>query len=209
MNQTNLLQKISSLGIAILSAVSTVGLTSKTSQAANIFFLQPGAQLDNDTILDIKIGPNQPLVFNIYADITGYTPSDPRTAGIVLNYDVVTDEYFGALNPNEFRGVDLSGPTVQQIGQFAGVTLNPGIEPHDGIVDFGITLTGVDLFDINQNLIGTESADAFDAPSFNAMGESGTEFNQVVELQKAFEPSSVLGLIVLGGLGLGLKYKKE
>jgi hypothetical protein len=40
MNQANLLQKISSLGVAILSAVSTVGLTSTTSQAADFARLQ-------------------------------------------------------------------------------------------------------------------------------------------------------------------------
>ena len=197
-------------GIAALSAGISISLIAVSAQAASIFFLSPGSQLDDDTILDIRIGPDQPLVFNIFADITGYTPSNPETTGIFLDLDEVTDEYFGAFNPNETRVVDLSGPVVQQIGQFAGVTLNPGIEPHDGIVDFGITLTEVTLFDADENVIGTDPVSSFDAPDVNERGEPGTQFNQVVELQQPIpEPSSLIGLLTLGTLGITSTFKRN
>jgi len=192
-----------------ICALSLTGFDALSSQvnAAGISFTHAGDQLDGDTILDIEIGSNQPLSFDIFADRTGYTPSNPNAAFLQFNLDFFTDtnEYFGA--SSGLAVLDLSGPAVQQIGTFDGVTINPGVKPHDGVVDFGITLTGVNLFDSEENFIGTDPVSAFKSPSFNEFGESGTNFNQVVELQQVPEPLTILGSAT--ALGVGALLKRE
>jgi hypothetical protein len=47
------------------------------------------------------------------------------------------------------------------------LTVNPGIRPHDGVNDFGITLTGVDLYNGGVR-VGSIAVTAFDAPSVTA-----------------------------------------
>lgn len=219
------MQQILRLLPVAICALSITGLDALSSKvdAAEIRFTPKGSQLDGDTILDIKLNLNQPVVvqfgFDIFADITGYTPSNPDTAFIEFELDYFTDknEYSGIPIglPQPYDGrpvtgsrvVSLSGSPVKYLETFTGVIFKPGIEPDDGVVDFGITLTGINLFDNDGNLIGTEPASAFDAPSFNALGESGTEFNQVVEFQQVPEPLTILGSATALGVGALLKRK--
>lgn len=194
--------------ICILGVTGVDALSSQVN-AAGIGFLDPGSQRDGDTILDIEIGSNQPLSFNIFADANGYIPSNPDAAFIQFDLTTFTDsdEYFGAISG--LLVFDLSGPSVQQIGTFNGVTVNPGQKPHDGVVDFGITLTGINLFDSDNNFLGTDPASAFESPSVNAFDQPGTQFNQVVELQQVPEPLTILGSATALGVGSLLKRKSS
>ncbi len=134
-----------------------------------------------------------------------------------LNYFTDNNEYSGTRislpRPDDGRPVigarvvSLSGSPVKYLETFTGGIFKQGLAPDDGVVDFGITLTGINLFDSDGNLIGTEPASAFDAPSFNALGESGTEFNQVVEFQQVPEPLTILGSATALGVGALLKRK--
>jgi hypothetical protein len=204
MNQTNLLKKLSSLGIATFSAIITVGLNSINTKAANIFFLPSGNQLDKDDILEFEIGNNKPLTFDIFADTTNYVVPFQNAAFIGFDIQIQNDEgeyTFGLENINTFNFDLLKGP-VQLINTINGTTVTPGIEPHNGVSDFGITLTKISFFDANNNFIGNDAVNKFDAPGLNILGQKGIEYNQVVELQKRIpEPSSILGLLALGTVG--------
>ena len=194
----------------------TLGLDSLNSevnaQLSNFFFLPPGQQLDGDTILDIELPPGSPISFNVFADPSNFT-FDPNTTQLKFNwvYDYDPSE-LSLVNENILGRVSYtSGSQVPiNVGTIDFIATNPGLRPHDGVLDFGIILLSLSQFDNQGNQIGSEiQGELFDPPRFNNRGEQGNIFNQVVEVQKTPESTSTLGLLSLGILGVGATIKRQ
>lgn len=209
MSQLYFLSKLALVGVVTLSAISAVGFTSTTAQAANLSFTPPGYQLDEDAILDIKIGSNQQLDFTISLNTTGladvvdtfryvvnFDPSELRFEGMV---GLVSQ---GLASNNQIRplGNNLNIPVgaTQPITTMRFRTVNPGIEPHDGIFDFRIS-EAAGRFN-NKNLI----------PKVITYGPSNDHLWQEVEVQQPIpEPTSTLSLFSLGILGAVATLKRK
>ena len=210
----NTVVKMLTLGVATFLGSMTVSVA--PSQAANFFFeskppTPAGAQLDDDPILDILTEPGEILTFDVKFDTTGIV-FDPDTVELTFDYTFQYDAAeltplfdFAALS----KTVDVGSGLVNELSFLVN---QPGISPHDGISDFGITLINVVERNAFGDAINTIAAADFDAPDKNILNLAGTDFNQVVEVQVDVpEPASLLGLLTIGGLGMSslLKQKKR
>ena len=212
---------------ARLLLTSVVGLLAFTAidagfskaNAMNFYFVpvapSENANLDLDPIFDIQTDTNglllspsggQPVSFDIFADITGFTA--PGTADEVsFTWTTTIDSTeLSFVSATANTRVSLAGPAIQQVQRVSYLTVNPGIRPHDGVNDFGITLTGVDLYNGGVR-VGSIAVTAFDAPSVNNLNLPGNEFNQVVEVQSVPEPLTLLGAGTAMGFGAFFKRK--
>lgn len=168
----------------------------------DFFFVPPGVQLDDDRILDILLEPEEPISFDVFLDATG----------LVLNprFTELRGTFNFAFDPGELQFInDVISPAIPgalnliDIVDFIGN--NPGIAPHDGFFDFGITLESVIALDPKNNL-QQDITQFFPIPNRDGFDNPGMEFNQVVEVQRREsvpEPSSIFGLLALGTLGVG------
>ncbi|MFN7909782.1 MAG: PEP-CTERM sorting domain-containing protein, partial [Microcystis sp.] len=93
--------------------------------------------------------------------------------------------------------------TINKLLTVNFLVTNPGRSPHDGVVDFGITLTSVTEIGGSPDF-----TNSFPSPSKNGLNLPGTEFNQVVEVQTP-EPSTILSLLALGTLGAASTLKRK
>lgn len=205
--------------IAISGLIFATDARFSIASATNFYFVPAGTQLDGDPILDIIVSPGDNLSFDVFLDATGVNNDPLGTLNAFWDFTFDPDElqFLGTTDgpgivssvvPNSsnnysvVNGLVLAGVNNRLLTVNFLVT-NPGIHPHDGVVDFGITLTGV---------TGTggspDFTSQFPAPSKNEFDLSGTQFNQVVEVQTP-EPSSAIGFLALGTLGLGATLKRK
>ena len=212
----------SNMKLLLTSAVGLLAFTAidarfSKANAANFFFVpvapSENANLDNDPIFDIEtytngnriVGGGQPVSFNIFADITGFTAQGADEIALTWTTSIdPTELSFVSATAN--TRVSLAGPANQLVKTMSYLTVLPGYRPHDGVSDFGITLTGVDLY--NGGLkVGSVAAADFAAPSVNDLNLPGNQFNQVVEIQAVPEPLTLLGAGTAMAFGAFFKRK--
>ena len=214
----------SNMKLLLTSAVGLLAFTAIDSgfskaNAANFFFVpvapSENANLDNDPIFDIEtdtngnriVGGGQPVSFNIFADITGFTAQGADEIALTWTTSIdPTELSFVSATAN--TRVSLTGQANQLVQTMSYLTVADGLglRPHDGVNDFGITLTGVDLYNGGVQ-VGSIAVTAFDAPSVNNLNLPGNEFNQVVEVQSVPEPLTLLGAGTAMGFGAFFKRK--
>ena len=212
----------SNMKLLLTSAVGLLAFTAidarfSKANAANFFFVpvapSENANLDNDPIFDIEtdtngnriVGGGQPVSFNIFADITGFTAQGADEIALTWTTSIdPTELSFVSATAN--TRVSLAGPANQLVKTMSYLTVLPGYRPHDGVSDFGITLTGVDLY--NGGLkVGSVAVADFAAPSVNDLNLPGNQFNQVVEIQAVPEPLTLLGAGTAMAFGAFFKRK--
>jgi len=195
-------------GYVIFPTSSTVELQGPPLPP-DFFFVQQGGPLDNDLINDIILAPGQLLSFDVLIDTSGV--SLPHS---LSDYQDILVEWDYQYDPSELALISNSNPSNSIIGVndsivstliFNGV--NPGVHPHDGISDFGITLKEV-LY--RSSVWGNYSAlSQFPAPSKDALDNPGTNFNQVVEVQTEETPAPLPVLGALSIFGFSRKLRKR
>jgi hypothetical protein len=175
----------------------------------DFFFVPQGGQLDDDLVNDIILAPGEQLSFDVLIDTSGV--SLPHN---LSDYQDILVEWDYQYDPSELALISNSNPSNSIIGVndsivstliFNGV--NPGVHPHDGISDFGITLKEV-LY--RSSVWGNYSAlSQFPAPSKDALDNPGTNFNQVVEVQTEETPAPLPVLGALSTFGFSRKLRKR
>lgn len=171
----------------------------------DFFFIPPGDQLDNDPILDIMTAPGDVLPFDVMLDTSGVVlPANQSFDNILVDWSFSYDAGELSLLSNTNPGpsvIDLGGGLLSTLTFLA---VDPGLTPHDGISDFGITLHRV-LYQGSQG--DFDATDQFPFPSRDAFDLPGNQFNQVVEVQTP-EPAT-FALLSLGLAALGLSKRKR
>jgi hypothetical protein len=158
----------------------------------DFYFIPPGGQLDGDNIYDIVLSPGEDILFDVVIDTTGLTLphslSDYQDILVKWEYQFDNSELALILNSNPSNSIIGIYDTLVSTLKFVGV--NPGLDPHDGVNDFGITLKDVIY---RSSLWGDYSVfSQFPAPNKDSLNNAGTEFNQVVEVQTP-GPLPILG----------------
>jgi hypothetical protein len=216
-NRTMLVKKVLLTSLLIGGSTLMVDMQFSPAKAANFYFVPAGSQLDNDSILDIVVSPGQEIAFDVFLDTRGV--SSPLTLNSFWNFTYDTGElsFIGTedgpgilnsvvpLGSNQFdvASVLILDNTINKLLTVNFLVTNPGRSPHDGVVDFGITLTSV------TGIGGSpDFTNSFPSPSKNGLNLPGTEFNQVVEVQTT-EPSTILSLLALGTLGAASTLKRK
>lgn len=216
----------SNMKLLLTSAVGLLAFTAidagfSKANAANFFFVpvapseNANLDLNADPIFDIEtdtngnriVGGGQPVSFNIFADITGFTAQGADEIALTWTTSIdPTELSFVSATAN--TRVSLTGQANQLVQTMSYLTVADGLglRPHDGVNDFGITLTGVDLYNGGVR-VGSIAVTAFDAPSVNNLNLPGNEFNQVVEVQSVPEPLTLLGAGTAMGFGAFFKRK--
>ena len=238
MSQTNLLQKLVPVGVVAFSAISVIGITTVPAQASTLgwsngtsdFFsdVNPGegdtftvifspdvtadppddgigaASVDNaDGAFLQAFQPAPPIYLQDLTPAVGnfvYSP-DQSLAGVnEFIYELEDDLVFEFLNEDEDV---IAVATVEEGTQFVGFfdtddSVEFALAPEQGQA---ITVEGIDFGDETFLDDGLE----FEDGSLPAGGEYLAE----VEYSSVPEPTTFFGLLTVGGLGLGLKRKKQ
>lgn len=159
---------------------------------------------DTGDVVDFSAGPMSQLTAN-FTQIDPLPGSPPALAYYQLQNDVVFD-FEEQLNENGFTGLDLkyvipAGVQYNVTGQTANaVTVDFCIQTCEAI-PFWIADDGTGP--MTTGAISTGDVEDLAVPGGGNFGiESATT-------EKTPEPASILGLLAIGGLGLGLKRKKQ
>lgn len=190
-----------------LTLPDSLSIVLSKAQPPNFFFVPPGAQEDFDPILDIIAAPGDILPFNVVLDASGVSLPPKTFSNILVEWDYNWDPNELALlnntNPSPTTIIDLSGGLLSTITFEA---LIPGLHPHDGISDFGITLKKV----LYQGPMGDfDATNQFPAPSLNIFNLPGNAYNQVVEVQRTIVPSPLPLLGIATAFGYSRKLRKR
>ena len=186
-----------------LSLPNSLSIVLTKSQPPNFFFVPPGSQEDLDPILDITTSPGDILPFNVMLDASGVNLPAQTFNNILVewgfDWDPIELKLLDNTKPSPTTILDLAGGLVSQITFEA---LNPGIKPHDGVSDFGITLKKV-LF---QGPLGDiDATNQFPVPNLSQFNLPGNDFNQVVEVQVPAVP----GPLPAFGMGVAFGFARK
>lgn len=198
-------QHLLPLAIFRILSVAAIGLLASPSLslAAAIYFAPAGGQLDADTINDVATVAGETIAFDVVLDTTGFG----STGLLDIRYGFTWDDGRHRDDPGELEltgilgDVDFGPSDIIECAisyaicgiSYTGLPLNK----HDSLTVFTFSVLpalvndGVSDFRIG---IGSASINGVDVTSaFNPL------FQQV-EVQSVPEPSSTLGLVVLGAL---------
>ena len=198
--------------LATIGAVILVLGSVDKAHSANFFFTPSGSQLDSDPILDISTAPGDILSFDVKINDDDIIIPGIFN-GLVADWSFTFDNselgLLSQTNPSPSAVPVGSGDQILSTVTFE--VLNPGLSPHDGLADFGITLNSVVALPLPGNPDEPlDLTDSFPSPSVDNRNLPGEDFNQVVEVQQQVpEPISILGLLTASSLGMTLKRKKQ
>ena len=234
MNQTNLLQRLAPLGVAVFGAIAATGVAIAPVQAAVI----GAAGFDAEGILD-EDGNTTTLedIFNFadeeYSGIfsglaPANTPESPQDNGPIFNPNTyriveVKDLVLTTVNGTDYTNGFIDDWKVYENDNGDQITfdLNPGFNWIRSTIGNEIIYSNVGGYNGNytaddgsiNDLLITQDPNGFGAFQFS---DSGTlEFAEIEATQDAQavngvpEPTTILGLLTFGVLGLGLKGKKQ
>lgn len=233
MNQS-LLQKLAPMGVAAIGAIAATGIASAPAQAGQLGWDDATSDFYSDVINpdgtltgnDFSVTFSPDALAAVFSATEQFAPFfnppelafvDPITVGFdnfvdlgvvagiqEFEYDLANDLVFDFGNgvivtlaaDSTFLGeIDAAGGTLEgvelEVVDIAGVTVQIGSDTY--------TLGGPKLF---------VTGFAFEFEDIAAIG--GGEYAGLVSVAaKVPEPGTILGLLAFGGLGLGLKRKKE
>ena len=235
MNQTNLLQKFAPLGVAAFGAISVIGIATAPAHAAVI----GAAGFDAEGILnEVGNTTTLSDIFNFadeeYSGIfsglgTPNTPGSPQDNGPIFapnTYRIVEvkDLVLTTANGTDYTNGFIDDFKVYENSNGDQITfdLNPGFDWFRSTVGDEIIYSNIGGYEGNytaddasiNDLLVTLDPNGFGAFQFS---DSGTlEFAEIEVTQDAQangntvpEPTTILGLLTFGGLGFGLKRKKQ
>ncbi len=234
MSLPNFLQKLAPLGVATLGAIAATGIATAPalavgtlgfSNGASDFFedVNPGqvnGERDTFTVIFSPDETKLPLGDNLGSTAVStanghfappFTPAPPL--GLVDLVPVTADFRWVSGNANGIFTYELENEiTFNFPNEGVTVTWAAGTQ-FDG--EFGPD-NGVGFVEVAENDLPTVTGIAStnviaDEISFqDVLGEGGAEYEaSVVTGEKVPEPTAVLGLLTIGGLGLGMKRKQE
>ncbi|MGD1698527.1 PEP-CTERM sorting domain-containing protein [Dapis sp. BLCC M229] len=220
-------QKFAPLGVAALSAIAATSIATAPVQAATVsngdtagwgngtddFYAGVGndnfsVDLNNGAFLLFPSGTG------IFEDFDFPEILPPAQFPITMNFTkiggtgAVTDPFKYTLDNNVIFNLGISGDAVAPITytQIAG-------SQFDFIKDAVITEGELDL-NSNQNGFYTidgvnyQANETFQLSDLATIGPGG-EYDVEAEISSVPEPGTILGLLAVGGLGLGMKRKKQ
>lgn len=220
------MKKILSLiqGLSIATVLLVAGLP---AYGASIYISSPEVQSDDDPIEDIVGRVGDTISWTGYIDTTGleaplqvfdmYAERDPKEIA-ALRFEGADSETLRQYWPNFSVTESLNPDTglIEIIGLRNGL---PGLPPNyvgviveKIIIDLGPELINDGVFDFRigvSSAIDVNGKDVTDQFTFVDFTDQSKFVSQEFEVQPVPEPSSILGLVLTGGLGAFLRKQKR
>ena len=246
MNQTNLLQKLAPLGVAVFGAISFTGIAVVSAQAAvftqasslqwtgsvSDFVKDAGIAIEDKTSFTVTFNPSEESSVNgISGDFVPYfpdldLPNNFAAGGSTVTFNFVreTETILGFETSADFEIEDdltFSFLTSATPGSPVTLTLprgsiftasldtNGAVEVRLDSGGWKAVLPNAPDGDPDISGIANSSTLTFDQSDGSIIGVYSTTGSFNSPDTTIPESASILGILAIGGLGLGLKHKKQ